>query len=89
MVMFLMINLKKACEGYRSLGTNTRLIIRITLILILSLLTATMYALTATHAENHYELLLLTDELIQCAKSIAGIGTLGIIIVGITEEKSN
>ena len=81
-----MTKLKKAYESYRELGTYTRLFIRITLILFFSLTLAFIYTITATHSENHYELLLLSDELLQCAKSVPGIGFLGIVIIGSTEK---
>lgn len=86
-VIYLMTKLKKAYEGYRSLGSNTRLIIRITLILFFTLILASAYTLTATHAENHYELLLLTDGLVESAKSVSGIGFIGMLIVGVAEGK--
>ncbi len=80
---------KKACEVYRKLGSNTRLIIRITIILFYTLLFTAVYTLTATHSKIHYELLLLTDPLIECAKSVCGIGFLGIVVSGIAEGKQN
>ncbi len=80
-----MAKIKKAYEDYLSLGSNTRFIIRITVILFYTLFFTSVYTLTATHAENHYELLLLTDELIEAAKSVGGIGFIGMLIVGITE----
>lgn len=83
-----MTKFKKAYECYRSLGSNTRLIIRITMILFFTLIFASAYTLTATHSENHYELLLLTDSLIEGAKSVSGIGFIGMLIVGVTEGNS-
>lgn len=82
-----MIKIKKAYADYLSLGSNTRLIIRLTLILFYSLFFACIYSLTATHSENHYELLLLSDSLLEAAKSVCGIGFIGMLIVGVAEER--
>lgn len=82
-----MTKIKKAYESYRELGSYTRLFIKITLILFFSLLLAFVYTATATHSENYYELLLLSDELFQCIKSVLGIGLLGTLIIGLTEKK--
>ncbi len=82
-----MTKIKKAWESYLQLGTNTRLVIRITLVMFFSIWLTAIYALTASYADNYYELLLLADDLIECAKSISGTGFLCVIITGIAEGK--
>ena len=81
-----MNEIKKAWDDYLKLGTNTRLIIRITLILFFSLCFAVIYTYNATHSSNHYELLLLCDMLFESTKSVSGIGFLGIVITGLVEK---
>ncbi len=82
---FIMYIFKKTCESYRQFGANTRLIIRITILLFSALVLTSIYALNATHSESYFELLILSDELLQCAKNVSGIGFWGMLIVGATE----
>ncbi len=80
-----MNKIKSACESYRQFGSNTRLITRITTILFFSLILTSVYAILATHSESYYDLLILSDELIECAKNVCGIGFIGMLIVAVTE----
>ncbi len=84
-----MNTIKKAWYDYRTLGTNTRFFIRIILILFFCIYFTGIYAYNATHLSNHYNLLLLCDILLEWTKSIPGIGFLGILIIGIAENKTN
>ncbi len=77
--------IKKAWTDYLKLGTYTRLVTRITLILFFTLCLSVIYTYNATHSSNHYELLLLCDVLLENAKSVSGIGFLGIVITGLIE----
>ena len=81
-----MNEIKRAWDDYLKLGTNTRFIIRTTLILFFSLCFAVVYTYNSTHSSSHYELLLLCDTLFECTKSVSGIGFLGIVITGLIEK---
>ena len=81
-----MTKIKKAWADYLKLGTYTRLVTRITLILFFTLCLSVIYTYNATHSNNHYELLLLCDILLENAKGVAGIGFLGIVFTGLAEK---
>ena len=83
-----MNKIKKSWVSYKKLGTNTRFIIRVTLIVFTTLLLSVVYLYNASHLSNHYELLLITDDLIECAKTTSGIGFMGMLIVGAMESNT-
>ena len=76
-------NMKKT---YRTLGSNTRFMIRISFISVIVLLLSAIYAYTATHSENHYELLKIADDLLECSKSVAITGFAGVLVVSYMEK---
>lgn len=49
-------------------------------------LVAAMYSHTATHMENYYRLLIVSEDLLNVAKSTMGIGFLGTLTAGIIEK---
>lgn len=65
---------------YKQLGSKTQLIIKTSLILYLSLLFVVLLSHFAIGLPQQYDLLLLSDDLINASKSIAFIGLLGAII---------
>ncbi len=75
------------CEAYPKTGSNTRLVIRITAITVISLCFAYIFCETAVNHPKYYELLLISEELISLAKSVVGVGFLGIVLVGTAEGK--
>ncbi len=80
--------IKNMRQFYRTLGSNTRLAIRITFISILTLLCIAVYTHTATSNPFYYEFLSICNDLLSVTKSVAVVGFLGTITVfGI--EKNN
>lgn len=63
---------------YKCLGSNTRFMIRVTLITILTLLCTAIYTYTATSHPLYYEFLSMCDELLSTARSVAAVGFLGV-----------
>lgn len=80
-----MNKVKQAWKSYLELGANTRLVIRIILTLFFTLIFTAVYLYNASHLQNHYELILLADELIECAQSLTGTGFICVIFTGLTE----
>lgn len=72
--------IKNLNSFYKKLGNKTQLIIKTSLILYLSLLSVVLLSHFAIGLPQQYELLLLSDDLINASKSIAFIGLLGTII---------
>ncbi len=92
MVITMINKIKNVKTFYRSLGSNTKLIIRITLICVITLILMSVYAYTATHSPFHYELLLICDDLLEVTKSVAVVGLLGTLMFSYLErepEKNN
>ena len=71
---------KRLNAFYKQLGGKTQLIIKISLILYLSLLFVVLLSHFAIGLPQQYNLLLLSDDLINASKSIAIIGLLGTLI---------
>ena len=65
---------------YKQLGGKTKLIIKASIILYSSLLSIVLFSHFAIGLPQQYDLLLLSDDLINASKSIAFIGLLGTII---------
>jgi hypothetical protein len=65
---------------YKQLGVKTQLIIKISLIIYISLLIVVLLSHFAIGLPQKYELLLISEDLINASKSIAIIGLLGTII---------
>lgn len=84
---YMLTKFKNIRAFYRTWGTNTRLVIRITLITVVCTLLASVYAYTATFSPNHFDLLRISDDLLEMAKSVAGIGFIGTLVVGYGERK--
>ncbi len=81
--------IKKACDDYTKLGSNTRLIIRITTICVITLCILFIYCEKALNNPYYYELISLSEQLIPCARSFIGVGFLGIVTIGTIEKNSN
>ena len=71
---------------YKTLGSNTKLMIRTTLITVTTLILTAIYAYTATHTPMHYELLKISDDLLECTKSVATTGFIWILILSYLEK---
>lgn len=83
-----MINeIKNIREFYRTLGSNTRLVIRISIITISCTLLAAIYAYTATHSPNYFNLLRISDDLLELTRALAFLGFACTLIVGYAEKK--
>lgn len=80
--------LKDIKNFYRTLGSNTRLMIRITFISVICLTLTAIYAYTATDNPFHYELLRISDDLLEVTKSVAVIGLLGTLIFSYLEKEA-
>lgn len=80
--------LKNIKNFYRTLGSNTRLMIRITLISVICLTLTAIYAYTATDNPSHYELLRISDDLLEVTKSVAIIGLVGTLGFGYVEKET-
>ena len=75
---------------YKTLGSNTRLAIRITLISIFTLLCISIYTYTATHNPFYYEILSISYDLLSVIKRVAAIGFVGtMILFGLEKNKQN
>ena len=71
---------KRLNAFYKQLGGKTQLIIKVSLIIYISLLIVVLLSHFATGLPQKYELLLISEDLINASKSIAIIGLLGAII---------
>ena len=71
---------------YQKLGSNTKLVIRITLICVITLLSLAIYTYTASDNPLYYEFLTICDELLNVTKSIAIIGFIGTLAFGYIEK---
>ena len=72
---------------YKTLGSNTRLMIRISVISVTVLIIMAIYSYTATYNENYYELLKIADDLLECTKSVAVTGFMGVLMCSYLENK--
>lgn len=73
---------------YKTLGSNTRLAIRMTIISISTLLCISIYTYTATHNPFYYEILSISYDLLNVIKSVAAVGFIGTMILFGLEEKN-
>jgi hypothetical protein len=71
---------------YNKLKTNTRLIIRISMITFFCAIFGAMYSHTAIHMENYYALLILSEDLLSVAKSTIGVGFISTLVAGSLER---
>ncbi len=78
--------IKNLHEIYNKLNTNTKLILRITMITFFCSIIGAMYSHTATHMDNYYRLLIISEDLLNVAKSTIGIGFIGTLTAGIIEK---
>ncbi len=85
-VIIMLERLQNIKNFYKTLGSNTKLMIRITFITVICLLLAAIYAYTATHTPFHFELLKISDDLLECTKSVAVIGFTGTLILNGLEK---
>lgn len=79
---------KQAWNSYLELGANTRLVIRIILTLFFTLVFTAVYLYNASYLQNHYEMIILADELIEYAQGLTGTGFLCVILTGLTESRT-
>ncbi len=78
--------IKETNKLYRNLGSNTRFFIRISLILLFSLIICAIIAHLSPRIYENYDLLFLPDQLLESAKSVLGIGGIGSCILLGTEK---
>ncbi len=78
--------MKKLHGFYRTLGTNTRLVIRVTFISIITLLVISVYTYTSTNNPFYYEFLTICDELLNVTRSVAVVGFVGTLLFGYLER---
>ncbi len=79
-----MNKLKNTYKSYKEIGKYTCLFAKTTIISVICLIIAFIYCENATH----YELLLISDDLLALSKSLIGVGFLGIMIIGTIETNS-
>ena len=79
--------LKKKKNVDRTLGRNTLQMILITLISEICLTLTAIYAYTATDNPSHYELLRISDDLLEVTKSVAVVGLVGTLGFGYVEKE--
>lgn len=72
---------------YKELGSNTRFMVRVTLITIFTLLGVAIYTYTATSHPLYYEFLSICDELLSTARSVAVVGFAGVLGVYALEKR--
>lgn len=80
---------KKAKQIYSDLGGKTRLIIKISLISAISLILTAVYTHTATENPHYYELLKLSDALLEMAKTVTVTGFLATVISAYCEKRKS
>ena len=78
--------IKSINEIYNKMSTKTRLILRISMITFFCAILGAMYSHTASHMENYYRLLIVSEELLNVAKSTMGIGFIGTLTAGVIEK---
>lgn len=71
---------------YKTLGSNTRLVIRITIITVICTILAAIYAYTATHSPNYFNLLRISDDLLELTRSFALLGFATTLVVDYKER---
>ena len=71
---------------YRNLHGGTKLIFRICMITFVVTVISAIYTHTLTHMNNYYNLLILSEDLLNVARSVIGIGALGVLISEILEK---
>ncbi len=82
-----MITLSNIINFYKTLGSNTRLVIKTTLILFTTFFFLGSFANYADFIPFHYELLLISDELLATARAFLSIGLIGAFIFNHLEKK--
>ncbi len=82
----MMQKIKNVRTFYQSLGSYTRLAIRITFICILTLLCVAVYTYTATSNPFYYEFLSICDDLLSVTKSVGVVGFVGTMIFAYIEK---
>ena len=78
-------DIKNIRSFYRTLGTNTRLAVRISFITVTCTLLTAIYAYTATDNPHYYNLLSISDDLLELTRTFAFIGFTGTLVVGYAE----
>lgn len=70
---------------YKGLGSNTRLVIRVTLITVFTLLCTAIFTYSSTDHPLYYEFLSTCDELLNVTKSVAAVGFVGALGINCLE----
>ncbi|MBQ8183689.1 MAG: hypothetical protein IJ025_07330 [Clostridia bacterium] len=79
-------DIKNIRAFYRTLGSNTRLVIRISFITVICTILTAIYTYTATDNSNYYTLLTISDDLLELARSFTFVGFISTLAVGYIEK---
>ncbi len=82
----MILKIKEASTLFNKLNSFTRFFIKISLIMIFTLIISSVFAYFSPHIQNSYDLIFLPEQLIQCAKSILGVGCIGSFLLMWTEK---